>query len=94
MQATERISLRATPHAKAMIEQASQLMGVSVSHFILSTMYEKSLNLVNTAQKHTWQPDETDSKKLMMLLENDRKSNDELISLLSLSNNIKDNTNA
>lgn len=42
MQATERIQLRTTPHAKAIIEQASQNMGVSMSYFILDSAYQRA----------------------------------------------------
>lgn len=46
MQATERIQLRTTPHAKAMLEQASQTLGVSMSHFILDSAYQKAIETV------------------------------------------------
>lgn len=46
MQATERIQLRATPHAKAVIEQASQTLGVSVSSFILDCAYQRAIATV------------------------------------------------
>ncbi|OBX83148.1 type II toxin-antitoxin system TacA family antitoxin [Moraxella nonliquefaciens] len=59
MQATERISIRTTPHAKAVIEQASEQMGVSMSHFILTTMYQKSLELLQKGEQvsEIWQID-------------------------------------
>lgn len=46
MQATERIQLRATPHTKAIIEQASQALGVSVSSFILDCAYQRAIATV------------------------------------------------
>lgn len=45
MQATERINIRTTPHAKALIEKASQKLGVSVSSFMAQSAYEKALSL-------------------------------------------------
>lgn len=42
MQATERINLRTTAHAKAIIEKASQQLGVSMSYFILDCAYQKA----------------------------------------------------
>lgn len=45
MQATERINIRTTPHAKALIEKASQRLGVSVSSFMAQSAYEKALEL-------------------------------------------------
>lgn len=45
MQATERINIRTTPYAKALIERASQKLGVSVSSFMAQSAYEKALSL-------------------------------------------------
>ena len=45
MSATERINIRTTPHAKALIERASQKLGVSVSSFMAQSAYEKALSL-------------------------------------------------
>lgn len=42
MQKADRINLRTTAHAKAVIEQASKIMGVSMSDFILETAYHKA----------------------------------------------------
>lgn len=50
MQATERIHLRTTPHAKAIIEQASQMMGVSVSNFMVEQAYQKAVELLHSRQ--------------------------------------------
>lgn len=50
MQATDRISIRTTPHAKSIIEQASQLMGVSLSSFILDSAYHKAMEIVKEGQ--------------------------------------------
>lgn len=90
MQATERISLRTTPHAKAVIEQASQMMGVSVSHFILTTMYEKSVQLINTAP--TIHLNEQDSQLAVQLLNQPKQDNKKLKELLQLSQTIVDKT--
>lgn len=45
MQATECINVRTNAHAKAMIERASQRLGVSVSSFMAQSAYEKALQL-------------------------------------------------
>lgn len=97
MQATERISLRTTPQAKAVIEKASELMGVSMSHFILTTMYEKSLTLIQDS--HTvaqmsdiWELSEKDGELVKTLLDNPPKANDELKKLLTLSRDVADLT--
>lgn len=97
MHATERISLRTTPQAKAVIERASQLMGVSMSHFILTTMYEKSLHLIQDSHdvfemSQIWELSEQDSKLVKNLLDNPPKANDELKELLALSRDVVDLT--
>lgn len=97
MQATERISLRTTPEAKAIIEKASELMGVSMSHFILTTMYEKSLHLIQDSHAVSqmtdiWKLSEKDSKLVKTLLDNPPKANDELRKLLALSHDVADLT--
>lgn len=46
MQATERIQLRTTPQTKAMLEQASQHLGVSVSYFILDSAYRRATQTI------------------------------------------------
>lgn len=51
MTATERIYLRATPHTKAMIKQASEQMGVSMSQFILGSAYQKALEIRQHQEK-------------------------------------------
>ncbi|CAM3053766.1 DUF1778 domain-containing protein [Dichelobacter nodosus] len=45
MQASERINIRTTPQAKALIERVSQKLGVSVSSFMAQSAYEKALNI-------------------------------------------------
>ncbi|MCQ9328493.1 type II toxin-antitoxin system TacA family antitoxin [Pelistega suis] len=82
MQATERISIRTTPEAKALIEQASQLVGLSVSHFILSTMYEKSLQMLK--DETVWKVNQDSWNRLMQELESPSPANQELKDLLAL----------
>ncbi|UYZ75136.1 hypothetical protein LP123_03975 [Moraxella bovis] len=48
-------------------------------------------NNKSAPQKLIWQTDKADGKNLMALLQNDRKANDELTTLLALSKTIKDN---
>lgn len=89
MQATDRISLRTTPHTKAIIEQASNIMGVSMSHFILTTMYQKSIELINDTP--VWYVSDEDKALMNKLLQDTSEPNQALKDLLTLSNNITDN---
>ncbi|STZ56124.1 Uncharacterized protein conserved in bacteria [Moraxella lacunata] len=99
MQATERINLRTTPHMKAMIEKASRLMGVSMSHYIATTMYEKSLYLVNNAIAHDpnlvdaldlmshaelWELTNKDNALIKSLLDTPTTPNDEMKALMAM----------
>ena len=90
MQATDRISLRTTPHAKAIIEQASNIMGVSMSHFIITTMYQKSLELLNDTP--VWYASDEDKALMNQLLQDTTSPNQALQDLLTLSETITDNT--
>lgn len=58
MQKADRINLRTTPHAKAVIEQASRIMGVSMSDFILETAYHKAKETIAHEQQITLNADE------------------------------------
>lgn len=51
MQATDRINLRATPYAKAIIEQASQTMGITVSNFIMQTAFAQAMQIVQESKQ-------------------------------------------
>ncbi|OBX07957.1 hypothetical protein QV08_06255 [Gallibacterium salpingitidis] len=86
MHATERISIRTTPHAKAVIEQASSLLGLSVSQFILSTVYDKSVQMLKDQQ--IWSASEEDLKMLDSLLAEEPKATKELQELLKLGASI------
>lgn len=44
--ATERISLRTTPDAKNVIEQAASLTGLTVNSFMVQLAYEKAKDLI------------------------------------------------
>lgn len=81
MQATERINIRATPHAKAIIEQASQMMGVSVSSFMIEQAYQKALELINHSQTIALNADEW--QQAIELLDNPPKPNDKLQALFT-----------
>lgn len=86
MQATERISLRTTAHTKAVIEQASRLLGVSMSHFILSTMYEKAQQMLENEQ--AWKVNETQWQILLNALDNPPKANNALKNLLEIGEDL------
>ncbi|MFA9486729.1 MULTISPECIES: DUF1778 domain-containing protein [unclassified Moraxella] len=58
MQATERIQLRTTPHTKAMLEQASQALGVSMSYFILDSAYQRASQTIKETTQITLTSDE------------------------------------
>lgn len=48
-----RINLRTSPQAKALIERAAALTGVTVSSFISQTMFEASSRIVSQAEQIT-----------------------------------------
>lgn len=58
MQATERIQLRTTPQTKAMLEQASQQLGVSVSYFILDSAYRRAAQTIKETSQIILSADE------------------------------------
>ena len=66
MQATDRISIRTTPHTKSIIEQASQLMGVSLSSFILDSAYHKAMEVVKESAVITLNQQEWDNAMRML----------------------------
>lgn len=79
--ATEHISFRTTPHAKAVIEQASSLLGVSMSHFILDTIYQKSMQMLQA--ESVWQVNQQEMAKLNRLLQQTPTHNPALAELLA-----------
>ena len=89
MQATDRISLRTTPHTKAIIEQASNIMGVSMSHFILTTMYQKSIELINDTP--VWYVSDEDKALMNKVMQDTSEPNQALKDLLTLRKNIRTN---
>lgn len=66
MQKTDRISLRTTAHAKAVIEQASDIMGVSMSDFILQTAYKQAQETINNNRQITLTATEWDRAMAML----------------------------
>ncbi|MCF7530218.1 DUF1778 domain-containing protein [Neisseria lisongii] len=58
MQATERIQLRTTPHTKNILEQASQILGVSVSYFILDSAHRRAVETVKNNTQITLNAEE------------------------------------
>lgn len=71
--ASERINLRTTPHAKAMIEQASDLMGVSVSNFVIEQAYQRAIELIEQSNRIALTPN--DWQKAIEMLENPSEPN-------------------
>lgn len=79
MLATERLNLRTTAHAKAVIEQASQLMGVSTSNFIIDVAYQRAVEMLNEQQTIRLNADEW--ARAIDLLEQPPKANAKLQAL-------------
>lgn len=71
--ANARLNLRTTPHAKAIIEQASDLMGVSVSNFVIEQAYYKAVEVVENTQRIRLNP--TEWENAIKLLDNPPKAN-------------------
>lgn len=80
--ATERISVRSTVDAKNVIEQAANLLGLSVSSFMIQSSFERAKELLKS--NHELKVNNADRDMLMNLLENPRPANDEMNNLMSL----------
>ena len=80
--ATERINVRSTVDAKNVIEQAANLLGLSVSSFMIQSSFERAKELLKS--NHELKVNNADRNMLMNLLENPRPANDEMKNLMSL----------
>lgn len=80
--ATERINVRSTVDAKNVIEQAANLLGLSVSSFMIQSSFERAKELLKS--NHELKVNNADRDMLMNLLENPRPANDEMKDLMSL----------
>lgn len=80
--ATERINVRSTVDAKNVIEQAANLLGLSVSSFMIQSSFERAKELLKS--NHELKVNNADRDMLMNLLENPRPANDEMKKLMSL----------
>ena len=80
--ATERINIRSTVDAKNVIEQAANLLGLSVSSFMLQSSFERAKELLKS--NYELKVNNADRDMLMNLLENPRPANDEMKKLMSL----------
>ena len=80
--ATERINVRSTVDAKNVIEQAANLLGLSVSSFMLQSSFERAKELLKS--NYELKVNNADRDMLMNLLENPRPANDEMKNLMSL----------
>ena len=80
--ATERINVRSTVDAKNVIEQAANLLGLSVSSFMIQSSFERAKELLK--YHHELKVNNADRDMLMNLLENPRPANDEMKKLMSL----------
>lgn len=82
--ATERINVRSTTDEKNVIEQAANLLGLSVSSFMMQSSFERAKDLLKS--NHELKVNNADRDMLISLLENPRPANDEMKKLMSLSN--------
>ena len=82
--ATERINVRSTIDAKNVIEQAANLLGLSVSSFMIQSSFERAKELLKS--NHELKVNNADRDMLMNLLENPRPANDEMKNLMGLLN--------
>ena len=80
--ATERINIRSTVDAKNVIEQAANLLGLSVSSFMLQSSFERAKELLKS--NYELKVNNSDRDMLMNILENPRPANDEMKKLMSL----------
>ena len=80
--ATERINVRSTVDAKNVIEQAANLLGLSVSSFMIQSSFERAKEILKS--NHELKVNNADRDMLMNLLENPRPANDEMKKLMSL----------
>ena len=80
--ATERINIRSTVDAKNVIEQAANLLGLSVSSFMLQSSIERAKELLKS--NYELKVNNADRDMLMNILENPRPANDEMKKLMSL----------
>lgn len=71
MLATERINIRTTPHAKAVIERACQKLGVSVSGFMAQSAYEKALSLEHDFDSHAIGLNQDEWEKALAMLDDE-----------------------
>ena len=79
--ATERINIRSTVDAKNVIEQAANLLGLSVSSFMLQSSFERAKELLKS--NYELKVNNADRDMLMNILENPRPANDEMKKLMS-----------
>jgi len=80
--ATERINVRSTVDAKNVIEQAANLLGLSVRSFMIQSSFERAKELLKS--NHELKVNNADRDMLMNMLENPRPANDEMKNLMSL----------
>ena len=80
--ATERINVRSTIDAKNVIEQAADLLGLSVSSFMIQSSFERAKELLKS--NHELKVNNADRDMFMTMHENPRPANDEMKNLMSL----------
>ena len=80
--ATERINVRSTIDAKNVIEQAADLLGLSISSFMIQSSFERAKELLKS--NHELKVNNADRDMLMNMLENPRPANDEMKNLMGL----------
>lgn len=79
MLANERISIRTTTEAKATIERACQLAGVTMNSFIMDNAYQKAIKLLESNRNITLTADEWD--RAIGILDNPPEPNEKMKAL-------------
>lgn len=79
--ANERISIRTTAHAKAVIEQASAIAGISVSSFMVQQAYDKAVATIKDHQIIELNAQEWE--RMQNLLDNPPPPNEKMTALLA-----------
>lgn len=88
MLANERINIRTTSQAKATIEKASAITGVSVSSFIVDSAYQKAVETIENSQRIVLSNEEW--QNAVNLLENPPEPNDKMKALFKRGYQVAD----
>lgn len=76
------ISLDFAPEKQAVIEQASQMLGMQITDFIQESVYQIALDMLEPSQ--VWQVTDKQMQVIATGLNDDTPANDDLKTLLAL----------